>query len=77
MNVGDIVKVKLPRDQRLYRAKILSIGGNCSFHVLCIDFGNNEVVQSSDVFELSDKLNEKVRRITLISVLYTCFVLFN
>lgn len=58
--IEDIVKVLSPSYKDFYRAKILNIGNNNDFHVFYIDFGNTEVVQSSDIFELSDELKIKV-----------------
>jgi len=57
--VGDIVKVLSKSFGGLYRAKILNIDNN-DFHVSYIDFGNTEIVHSSEIFELSDELKKEV-----------------
>lgn len=43
----------------MFRAEILSIESNGSFLVSYIDFGNTEIVQPSDIFELSNELLDK------------------
>lgn len=58
--VGDIVKVLSPLFQGLYRAKIVEVKSSNSYEVFYIDFGNIEIVQSKDIFELSDNLKKKV-----------------
>lgn len=58
--IGDIVKVSSPSFQELYRAKVLQIVDDVNFCVFYIDFGNTEVVKSSDIFELSDNLKTEV-----------------
>lgn len=57
---NDIVKVLSPTFQDFYRAKILNIEKNGDFNVFYIDFGNTEVVQSNNIFELSDDFKIKV-----------------
>lgn len=58
--VGDLVKVFSPKFQAFYRAKILNITDNAKFHVSYIDFGNEEIMESSDIFELPDELKLQV-----------------
>lgn len=58
--LGDIVKVLSPTFEDFYRAKILSVENNSDFNVFYIDFGNTEVVQSNNIFELSDDFKIKV-----------------
>lgn len=59
-NLDDIVKVLSPTFEDFYRAKIVNIGNNGEFNVFYIDFGNTEVVQSNNIFELSDDFKLKV-----------------
>lgn len=59
--VGDLVKVFSPFFKDLFRAKIIDIIDNIKFHVFYIDFGNLEIVHSSDIFELSEELKIKVK----------------
>lgn len=58
--LDDVVKVLSPTFEDFYRAKILNIGNNGDILVFYIDFGNTEVVQSNNIFELSDDLKLKV-----------------
>lgn len=58
--VGDFVKVDSPFFTGFYRAKITNIIDNTKIHVLYIDFGNSEIVQSSDIFKLAHDLQIKV-----------------
>lgn len=59
--VGDFVKVYSPFFNDFYRAKIIDIiDNNNEFHVFFIDFGNTEIVRSSDIFKLSHELQTKV-----------------
>lgn len=44
----------------MFRAKIINIIINEGFEVSYIDFGNTEIIQLSDIFELSNELKEKV-----------------
>lgn len=60
--IGDIVKVFSPSFQGLYRAEIINIVDNTDFHVSYLDFGNTEIIQSSDIFELSDELKIEVNQ---------------
>lgn len=57
--IGDIVLMFSPSFQEFYRAKIINIK-NIDFHVSFIDYGNTEVVKSSNIFDLSDDLKNKV-----------------
>lgn len=57
--VGDIVKVLSPSFKDFFRAEIKNVINN-DFHVSYIDFGNTEVVQSSNIFELSNELKKEV-----------------
>lgn len=58
--VGDLVKVLSPEfEELLFRAEILSIENEGSIQVSYIDFGNTEIVQPSDIFELSNELLDK------------------
>lgn len=54
--IGDIVKALSLEFQSMFRAKILNIENNGSCLVCYIDYGNTEVVQSSDIYELSEEL---------------------
>lgn len=58
--IGDIVKVLSPSFKDYYRAEIVSSENNDSFYVFYIDFGNKELVKSSDIVELEDNLRKKV-----------------
>lgn len=58
--VGDITKVFSPSFQHLCRAQIVKIVDSKNIHVFYIDFGNTEVVQMINIFELSDNLKKNV-----------------
>lgn len=68
--IGDIVKVFSPTFQELYRAKIIQNVDGVNFRVFYIDFGNTEVVESSNIFELSDNLESKVHYNLMIDILF-------
>lgn len=57
--MGDIVKVFSLSFGGYYRAEIKNVI-NTDFYVSYIDYGNTELVQSSDIFELSNELKEQV-----------------
>lgn len=54
--IGDVVKVRSPLKNVLFRSKIIDVESNGDFHVLYIDIGDSEVVQSRDIFELNQML---------------------
>lgn len=76
--IGDIVKVFSPTFQELYRAKIIQNVDGVNFRVFYIDFGNTEVVESTNIFELSDNLESKVHYNLMIDILfcYSFFIIF-
>lgn len=53
----------------MFRAEILSIEKEDFFLVSYIDFGNTEIVQSRDIFELSNELIAKE-----VYLLYICVI---
>ncbi|KAE9525099.1 hypothetical protein AGLY_014513 [Aphis glycines] len=57
--VGDIVKVFSPRYEAFYRAKILSTEDKNCFRVLYIDYGDIEMAELCNIFELSDNLKKQ------------------
>lgn len=60
-----MVKVRSPKDNLLFRAKILK-NNNGSYDVFYIDFGNIETVPSNVIYELADKLKTVFFLIILI-----------
>lgn len=57
--IGDIVKVLSPSFDQLCRARVTNIE-NDNFYVSYIDFGNEEIIPLSNIFELSDELKKEV-----------------
>ncbi|XP_050057688.1 uncharacterized protein LOC114129948 isoform X1 [Aphis gossypii] len=57
--LGDIVKVFSPAYKSYYRAKILSAEGKNCFRVLYIDYGDIEMAELCNIFELSDNLKKQ------------------
>lgn len=57
--LGDIVKVLSPVYNSYYRAKILSAEGKNCFRVLYIDYGDIEMAELCNIFELSDNLKKQ------------------
>lgn len=57
--MGDIVKV-LPKQNKIYRGKILKTHKDEWYDVLNIDIGSIEKVPSNCIYELSEELQEKV-----------------
>lgn len=69
--IGDIVKVFSPFYQSFFRARIENIVDNTKFHVSYVDFGNTEIVNPSDIFELSDALkNEVIKKVNVMIDIY-------
>lgn len=58
--IGDVVKVYSQLYRQFYRAKVISSEGNNCFCVSYIDYGDTEVVESSDIFELAENIKKKV-----------------
>lgn len=58
--IGDLVKAKSFLFQEFYRAEIKNIVDDKDIHIFYIDYGNTEVVQKQNIFELSEDLKKKV-----------------
>jgi len=58
--VGNVVSVLSPYYDIQFRGKIIKRLNDGTYDVFYIDFGNTEVVQRQDVFELSEDLKRKV-----------------
>ncbi|XP_060853511.1 uncharacterized protein LOC132931636 isoform X2 [Rhopalosiphum padi] len=54
--LGDVVKVLSPTYNHFYRAKILSAESENCFRVSYIDYGDIEIAELCNIFELSDNL---------------------
>jgi hypothetical protein len=58
--LGDVVKVLSPTYNHFYRAKILSAESENFFWVSYIDYGDIEIAELCNIFELSDNLKNIV-----------------